>query len=543
MKTSIVYHTRHIPREHLDFSTRMGRQVEANGLCDVLEPDSIAHLHAYGIDTVELRLVWWEIEPEPGVFNWSRFERDLERVEHAGLKPGLMAWLNHPPAWYHRQPDRAACFTCLEHGRETTTLSPWDPQTLAVKDRLYRIIAERYGSRLDFIYVTLSGDYGEPVLPQGVKHYRFSPPHTHAGIFWSGDRFARASWRDYLQRQYASLAALNTAWQTAFAAWDDDLLEGLTDRTHVNTRRRLDYLLWITASTATYARQVYGLIRRHFPRLRAAVPIGHCAEAPNGQSKSLCVKAMATLDRQFTVRWTGMAVLGEFSRSNVLACRVSSIARFYGVEFGEEAALIIDAGNAAAALYEGLANGMSMLHNDIGNIRRAGTVSTELFDRMVVDPPVNTVALFYPAEQEMLEAFEEQPCAFIDHYIARAAELRHRTDYDICDALMIADGCLAGKAELVFVHSCVLPDPVVPLLEAFLRAGGRVTVCHRARVSILDGGQALETVLSPVTVLEGLPDYPAYEALKRMPQEFVTRHSHHVSRFDPAGNAFAVEPR
>ena len=35
-KYSVKYHTRHIPEEHLNMDTPMGKGVKENGLCDVL---------------------------------------------------------------------------------------------------------------------------------------------------------------------------------------------------------------------------------------------------------------------------------------------------------------------------------------------------------------------------------------------------------------------------------------------------------------------------------------------------------------------------
>lgn len=160
--------------------------MKENGLCDVLKPESIEHIKSYGIETVELRLVWWEFEPKPNVFNWDRFDRYLELVEDAGLKAGVLMWLNHPPVWYYGKLDRAEFFQCLEHGKSTTTLSLWDPESINIKERLMKIISDRYKDRLEFIYVMFSGDYGEPVLPQGVNHYNFSSPHTHGEYSGAG---------------------------------------------------------------------------------------------------------------------------------------------------------------------------------------------------------------------------------------------------------------------------------------------------------------------------------------------------------------------
>lgn len=89
---SIVLHSRQIPAEHLKASSlgAFNRQI-----LTTLTPENLRVLKSRGVSTMELRLVWWEIEPEPGRFDWSRFERDLEMLERHGLKAGLMAWFNH----------------------------------------------------------------------------------------------------------------------------------------------------------------------------------------------------------------------------------------------------------------------------------------------------------------------------------------------------------------------------------------------------------------------------------------------------------------
>ena len=85
-------HTRHIPLEHLRLDVAMGRRVRNNGMCDVLNPEQLARLKSLGVSIVETRLVWHELEPEPGRFDWSRFERDITRIEAAGMAPAVFPW-------------------------------------------------------------------------------------------------------------------------------------------------------------------------------------------------------------------------------------------------------------------------------------------------------------------------------------------------------------------------------------------------------------------------------------------------------------------
>ncbi len=64
-----------------------------NGLCDTIKPEVLKRLkEEFGVELVEMRCVWWEIEPEPGRFDWSRVLRDTDAVLNAGLKVGLFPW-------------------------------------------------------------------------------------------------------------------------------------------------------------------------------------------------------------------------------------------------------------------------------------------------------------------------------------------------------------------------------------------------------------------------------------------------------------------
>ena len=452
------YHSRHIPIEHLNLETPMGRVAASNGLHTVLEPDNLARLKSFGVDTVELRLTWWELEKERGRLDFSRFDRDIERVEKAGLQPGLMAWFNHPPPWYG-----GTRFKCLSHGLESTTLSPWDPDTLREADRLYAKVAERYGDRIKFVYVTGSGDYGEPCLPQGVRHYVFSSPHSHIGLDWTGDRFAREAWK-----RVSSVPL-------------EDVVRGDCDRATA-----IAYADFITERTAGFTADTFRLVRRHFPHARYGVPIGHVPDIAHGQSKSLVVKRMREVSPDFTARWTGMAYLGEFGRCNALANRISSAARFYGCAFGEEAADYIGSDNAANAIYEAVANGCTMLHNDFGNIVRAAAVNVDLSHLPLVDQPVADAALLWPDLDEKefsvrhATVTEAESATFTLDLANQAAMLRRQANFEMCDSLMVRDGFLkARKIRRLFVFGAPPPE-LEREIDEFKAAGGAVETVSSA---------------------------------------------------------------
>ncbi len=79
-----IYHSRHIPKELLNFDTPVGQEVRQNGSCDVLDGDMPARLRDCGVEVIETRLVWGEMKKELGKLDFSRMERDIKKIEEAG---------------------------------------------------------------------------------------------------------------------------------------------------------------------------------------------------------------------------------------------------------------------------------------------------------------------------------------------------------------------------------------------------------------------------------------------------------------------------
>lgn len=453
------------------------------------ESDSLAFLKDHGVDTVELRLTWEEIEKTPGEFDFSRFDREVCRVENAGLTPGLMAWFNYPPAWY-----KGTLFRCAEHGIDGGTFSPWDPESLRQIDRLYGEVAKRYGDRIGFIYVTGSGDFGEPVCPQGVNYYRFSPPHTHGGLVWTGDRYARTAW--------AKLSDVTI----------EQILDGSADDA---TCRK--YAEFVADTTSTYIAEVYRITRHHFPKARFAVPLGHFADFPHGQSRTLVIKKMCAVNPDFTARWSGMGFVKGFAEGNLPARRISSAAHFYGCRFGEEAAWFIDRENAPTALYETIANGSTMLHNDFGNILKADDEVNNMMRNPLYDPPLTEVVLLWPDDKEALLSGRYPKDgitsgAYLREERALAVKARAVTDYAICDSTMIRDGFLmkCGVKHLYLLDNRI-PVELEGFIAEFKMAGGIVAD------------------------IQTLPEPPE-------PIVYRTLHNHHETSLNPAIGQIEIKP-
>ena len=185
-----------------------------------------------------------------------------------------------------------------------------------------------------------------------------------------------------------------------------------------------------------------------------------------------------------------MAYLKSFDRSNVLARRFASAAHFYKAPFATEAALVLTRENAANGLYESLANGAMLVHDDPQNILRAQDIHKKLRPSLFVSPPVCRAAVLYPLADEMLEIDNFQFDAFVD----RAAPLRHECDYDICDECMIRDGYLDRLEDLLVLVPTVIGEESLSLIQSFLRRGGRVWLCGAGSLRLMDERATLREI-------------------------------------------------
>lgn len=492
----IRLHSRHIPDAHLKH-TANSLERKLDTLSDVLNPDKIGSFARWGVDTIELRLCWWALEKTPGVFDFSRLDGDLARVEAAGLKGGLMTWFFFPPDWCRD----VARFTCTRHRKSSTVISPWDPESVRVADRIYGATADRYGKRIDFIYLMSSGDYGEPMLPNGVKHYKFSSPHSHGGVCWAGDRFAREAW--------AKVSPMPV----------EDVLSTKSDRA-----TRLKYMDFLQERVADYTAENFAVVRKRFPWARYGLPIGG-AEENAGNSRSLTIKRLCEVSTNVTVRWTSLNGERDFGLSNVFARRVSSICRFYGCAFGQEIAVpscMTNATDFAHSSYEVIANAATMLHNDYLAMDLCGDARVWRLAGTRVSPPVTDVAVLWPdvdlalyaVEREIdPHALEQPPWIYFYNLVeTKARTMRAHVDYEVCDTRMIRDGFL----EKMGIRKLVSFGPIAPETEAAL-AG------FRARGgAVSDGREYLQ-----------LPERVVYR----------TRHRDYDSSFEPATGEIKFYPK
>ena len=141
---------------------------------------------------------------------------------------------------------------------------------------------------IDFLYVCIYGDFGEPQYPHNTKHYKFSPEHVHFGL-WSGDKLARADFKRFITEKYSSIEELNTAWKADYKSFDEDLMIW---REEIGFK--LDYQKWYTDSLMDFTDKACMVARKHFPNTRMGMPIGCKSDSLCfGQTKSTVSKICA----------------------------------------------------------------------------------------------------------------------------------------------------------------------------------------------------------------------------------------------------------
>ena len=568
--TAPRFHSRHIPQEWLNWYSPIADFLKGNGLLDILEPDNLRAMADAGIELIETRACWYESEVEPGVFDWSRLDRDMTLIEKAGLKPGVFPWFQHPPIWYNQTEFGHARLRCLEHDMDSTIASLWDERTIEVYERCYQSLAEHFAGRIHHLQIGVYGDYGETAFPSGVRHYLWSPPHGHHGL-WAGDAQARASYARWLKKKYDSLDQLNRRWGTRFGSWDDDLMPRMPFVENDLTVKR-DFMDWYTSSLVDFVDAVLKVARKYFPEVSAGIPMGFPDENLGiGQIKSRIAKVAARYN--VNARWTGSAYFKDYAISNAAARRISSAAHFYGTTFGTEAATFLEKDNVTNALYEYLSNASSIIHDDPSNILgKNGYIQQRIRPSLFVSPSQSRVAVYYPTEGEMLgwpvpkelagmpvggDLFESA-LPYASAYYRQAKALRSIVDYQICDSYMIADGCLDQMDDLVFVISCPVPEATAQLLIKWLGRGGRAWILGKAEIEVLETSAPLaemaERAGHEVHIIPDVTDESAirvlagpYMALREKvgggTNSFLTEHEDRVSLYTLGKYEIPVFPK
>ena len=222
-------------------------------------------IKADGFTSVQIYTHWGIIEPmKRGKFDFSFYDRQVELIKNAGLKfvPFIIMGPKyaHPEWWLTDESHKG--LVCLEHGKESPIESIWNMNFRSEIDRVVGAIAEHYLPMdvLESIQPGICGDYGEAIFP--VHGNWPGAYHTHRGM-WCGGDDAKASFQNSMQKKYADISTLNSAWRSYYSDFTD-ITPFLQHRAPSRTAW-FDLLDWYRGSMTEFADFWMSTARKYFP--------------------------------------------------------------------------------------------------------------------------------------------------------------------------------------------------------------------------------------------------------------------------------------
>jgi hypothetical protein len=441
-------------------------------------PADAALFKALSVTSVESYVHWAGVEPEPGRWDWSRWDRQVATLQKAGLRwvPFLIAGPAYAtPSWFQNSAD-AHAYCCLEHGRDSKVQSLFNPQLRPQIERFLQAFAERYRDRdvIESVLLGVTGIYGESIYPAGPEGGWTAEAtgkyHNHAG-WWAGDALAQAAFRDALQARYGSLEALNRAWGTAHGSFGE--LETFLPAQAANDRARADFVEWYQQAMTDWSVFWVQTTRRAFPRTAIYLCTGGDGDPMLGADFTAQTAAIAPLGAGVRITNEG----SDYAHNFTLTREVATATRHYGTFCGFEPAAAVNAGGVVARIYNATASGARQLHdytpNTLGHDPAALDNFRAFAPLLVLRRPRIAAALYLSRETWALD-----PSAISATY-ALARVLRDAADLDFVTRRSLQDGHLRQYRVLVLAESPVLEPQAAAAIEAWVREGGTLIAATR----------------------------------------------------------------
>ncbi len=446
---------------------------------------------ALGFNGIESYVKWDFVERSPGVFDWSYYDAVVDELERHGLKwfPLLIVGSAYSlPEWFYESKEFTG-FACLEHNIKVEIPTIFNENQTKYVRRFLSEFGKHYGSRPSLLGVRLgpSGNYGEAQYPaSGNWGYRGRNLHTHLG-YWAGDPDASVAFRAWVKSRYADVKALNEAWGTDYASFDQ--VKTFHPVHAMSPRMRVDFNNWYMDSMTRWCERWAEWAKEAMPNTPIYQSSGGWGAVEIGTDYIKQARTMGRLGGGIRLTNENDSYLNNFCVTRPAA----SSARFYGAKVGSEPAGYGSARGVMARLYNTVVNGADHLFyydgNIIGNDQAidAWIRHAPLLDRRT--KPAIDVGAYYP----------DTPNRLSDEYLrhlgagtlfTRAKAFRAIADYDFVGEQMILDGALDRYKVLVFLTGDVTERGVLEKIDAYLRGGG--TVIFPARPQAPRAG--LETV-------------------------------------------------
>jgi hypothetical protein len=446
----------------------------------------IATAKNLSLSGIEDYIGWAAVERKKGEPNWEIYREDAAAIRNAGMSFVPYLWIQTLPAWVKSDPEYVFASN-VGTGLETEALSIFAPETLAAYDRFFGQAQREIGTYIDILRIGSPYDFGETSYPAGAAKFAFPMKNLESG-FWVNEAPARAHFKAWMRSKYPAIQALNTAWGTAFPAFES------LDYPKDNTRPRywLDFISWYHQAFTERMGTIVDLAQKHFPKTPININLGWPYEKINlGQDITGLIK-MAAGKHIYVRTPTGPSVPFLYTK------RLATAARHYGpASFSSEP---VD-GNApcrqiALAYFKDLTTGVKW-HFDYGANYGRCPQSLADYRTMWMDaeyPKVNT-ALFFPTTAHYLDDWnnwrdEGFGGGFPDGLQQYAETLRDMTDYDVVDERLVSDGFLDAYRFLIWPTGKVAESATVQKVKTWVENGGTLLIANIKSIHTVEGAAA-----------------------------------------------------
>lgn len=445
-------------------------------------PVQAALYHALSVSSVESYVDWAGVEPRRNAWDWSRWDEQVRVLREAGLKwvPFLIAGPAYAtPLWFQNSPE-SAVYRCLEHGEPSKVQTLFNPALRPQIDRFLAAFAARYrdSGMLESLLLGTTGIFGESLYPAGHADGGWTnrltgPYHNHLG-WWAADPLAAASFRAAMRHLYSDVAALNRAWGTNHASFDE--IAPFLPAQAPSDRARYDLAEWYQQAMTEWSAFWVATARKHFPDAEIYLCTGGAGDPVLGADFTAQAKAIAPYRAGIRITNEG----SDFARNFSHVRETLSATSHYGTFAGFEPASKVNPEGIAARIYGATTAGARQLHDYTPNLLNPEAVRVfraNVGHLLPRQPSIDT-ALYASRETWDIDG----PACARWHEHARL--LRDITDYHIVTRTSVADGALKGIRVLILAESTALEPAAAAAIESWVREGGILIAANRTNEAL-----------------------------------------------------------
>ncbi len=442
-------------------------------------------IKALGATSIETQVRWDFVESSPGRWDWRYYDAIVSILKENGLKWSPCIVIDPAyatPSWYQAS-NHSVSARCLEHNEDSKTQSIWNPDLPLRVDQFLMQFGEHFGSsnQVESVLIGISGDFGEAAFPNASEGWiknAAEEHHTHTG-FWCGDDYARSDFQRYIEGQYGKIDALNAAWKTSFASFEE-VTPFVPDETH-SSRARLDFLNWYRGRMTKWASYWLDTARIYLPRTALYLCTGGDGQPAHGVDLSAQCKAAGKVE-------AGVRLISEtqdYAMNFALTRLAVSASRHYGAYYSFEPATLVSAEGLPARFYNSVTSKARGLHTHYPTVLvQPGGITSWRNEYHRLGSPVTrrpAVALLYPRTSLSLKW---------GGFYEKAMLLRDAFAFDIVDESMIQDEALKRYRVLVIAAGQVFEEKDAARIVSWVESGGVLVTCDLGGFYSVEGTES-----------------------------------------------------